>query len=106
MKGEIEAKLGRGLCGALDLEDSYTSPSGVEAKKLGKKDILDFTDNLERVLLHAYNATKPVPRPDPEVPNVDLTEEEKAAEEARKALVADVEDHRRRDFIYRVPELI
>ena len=34
MKGEIEAKLGRGLCGALDLEDSYTSPSGVEAKKL------------------------------------------------------------------------
>ena len=34
MKGEIEAKLGQGLCGALDLEDSYTSPSDVEAKKL------------------------------------------------------------------------
>ena len=31
---EIEAKLGRGLCGALGLEDSCTSPSDVEAKKL------------------------------------------------------------------------
>ena len=52
---------------------------GAEAKKLGKKDIIDFTDNLERVLMAAYNATKPaVVPPGPDVPNVDPTEEEKA----------------------------
>ena len=60
-----------------------------EAKKLGKKDIIDFTENLERVLLNAYNATKPpsaVVSQGPDVPNVDPTDEEKAAEEARKAV--------------------
>ena len=27
----------------------------MESKKLTKKEILDITDNLERILLHAYN---------------------------------------------------
>ena len=43
----------RDACSRVALQDS------VEVKKLGKKDLMDFTDNLERVLLHAYNATKP-----------------------------------------------
>lgn len=49
---ETLAKVLRHACSRKALLDS------VEVKKLGKKDILDFTDNLERVLLHAYNATK------------------------------------------------
>ena len=51
MKGEIEAKLGRGLCGALDLEDSYTSPSGVEAKKLELTFVVMLDGRKQRKLL-------------------------------------------------------
>ena len=52
-----------------------------EVKKLAKKDIMDFTENLERVLLNAYNATKPtIVAAAPEAME-GMSEEQKAAEQ-------------------------
>ena len=56
------------------------------ANKLSKKEIIDFTENLERTLLHAYNAIQ-ASQPPPtssqdELATEAMTEEQKAQHEA------------------------
>ena len=79
IRGDTWASLATTLsevCQSVSLQDT------AETKRLSKKEILDFTDNLERVLLHAYNAStkKSVGSPiDEEMKaDVELTEEQKA----------------------------
>ena len=52
----------------------------LEAKKLSKKEIVDFTDDLERVLLHAYNASQidEHPQANDQAMTDGLSEEQKA----------------------------
>ena len=56
------------------------------ANKLSKKEIVDFTENLERTLLHAYNAIQASQPPSTaskdELSTDAMTEEQKAQHEA------------------------
>ena len=77
------------------------SQDSSEVKKVTKKEILDFTDNLEHILLHAYKQST---QQTGEFEQIDqeLTEKQKSEKAEFKIL----QEERRREFVYRTPELI
>lgn len=68
--------------------------------------MLEFTENLERVLLLAYNATKGGSSVEPQQTASNPSADQLAVQEGEVAEMKMKEDLLRREFVYSVPELI
>ena len=77
------------------------SKDSSEVKRLTKKEVLDFTDSLEHILLYAYKQSTQQTG-ELEQMALELTEKQKA----EKTELMTLQEMRRRELIYRAPELI